>query len=72
MKLHKAILLTLLYSFSLELIGFWILLIPIEMESIRLIKASYFINSLISLILLLVLFKSIKQSDFLELKKNST
>ena len=62
MKLQKAILHTFLFILLLEFIGLWILLIPDEMESVSLIKASHFVNSIITLVWL-------KQSDLLKLDK---
>lgn len=47
----------------------WILLIPNEIENIGLIKVSHFINSFITLILLVLIFKSLKQPDLLKFKK---
>lgn len=69
MKLHKAILLTILYYLLVELIGLWILLIPADMESVNLIKASHFINSVVTLIFLLIIFKSIEKSNSLKFNK---
>ena len=67
MKLQKAILHTFLFILLLEFIGFWILLIPEEMENVSLIKASHFVNSIITLVFLIFIFKSLKQSDLLKL-----
>jgi membrane protease YdiL (CAAX protease family) len=69
MKLPKSILLTLFYFISLELIGFWIFLIPEETEYLNLLKASHLINTLATLIILIIVFKLIKRSDLLILKK---
>ncbi|MBC2845723.1 CPBP family intramembrane glutamic endopeptidase [Winogradskyella flava] len=69
MKLQKAIFHTFLFILFLELIGIWILLIPDEMESASLIKASHFINSIITLFFLVLIFISLKQSDLLKYNK---
>ncbi len=69
MKTQKAIFHTFLFILFLELIGMWILLIPDEIKNISLIKASHFINSFITLILLVLIFKSLKQPDLLKFKK---
>ena len=46
-----------------------IILIPDEMESVSLIKASHFVNSIITLVSLVFIFKWLKQSDLLKLDK---
>jgi len=69
MKLHKAILLTILYYIILELIGCWILLIPDEMEYLELFKISRLITSMITITFLVLIFKSFKQSDSLKFNK---
>jgi len=69
MKLQKAIFHTFLFILLLELIGIWILLIPDEMESASLIKAFHFINSIITLFFLVLIFISLKQSDLLKFNK---
>jgi membrane protease YdiL (CAAX protease family) len=69
MKLPKSILLTLLYFISLELIGFWIFLIPEETQYLDLLKASHLINTLATLIILIIVFKLIKRPDLLTLKR---
>jgi len=69
MKLHKAIFLSILYYAFLVLVELWILLIPREMASLELLKTSHLINSVATLIFLLFIFKLIKQTDLLKLKK---
>ena len=69
MKLQKAIFHTLLYILLLELTGFWILLIPDGTEYLNLIKASNLINSIVTLIFLVIISKSIKQVDLLKFNK---
>lgn len=69
MKVPKAIFLTILYFISLELIGLWILLIPDVIEYLGLIKSSHLINSVVSLIFLLLIFKIIKRTDLLKFNK---
>jgi membrane protease YdiL (CAAX protease family) len=69
MKYSKSILLTLLYSISTEIIALWIFLIPNKLEHINLIEASHFINSLITLILLIVFFILIRKAYLLKFRK---
>ena len=72
MKLYKAISLTILYYLLIELIGFWILLFPDEMENLVFIKSLHFINSIVTLIFLLLIFKSFKQNDLIKFKKTNS
>lgn len=69
MKLQTAIFHTFLFVLFLELIGIWPLLILDKIEDINFIKALYFINSFITLTLLILIFKSLKQSDLFKFNK---
>ena len=72
MKLHKAILLNISYYLLLEFIGLWILLIPEKIEYLELIKAYRFINSIVLLIFVILILKSIKEPNVLKFKKTDT
>lgn len=69
MKLFKAILLTIIYFVSLEVISLWALLIPQEIKYLDLLKVLTAINMLVNLIILMVVFKLIKRSDLLILEE---
>ena len=68
MKLPKSILLTILYYIFLELIGFWIILIPEETDT-GLLRVSPLINALAMLILLVIVFRLIGRYDLLVFNK---
>ena len=72
MKLTKSIVLTVLYFISLETIGSWVFLIPVETEYLDLLKATHLINSVVTLIVLIIVFKLIKRPDLLAFKKTKT
>ena len=70
MKLLKSIILTVLFYVTIEVIGLWILLIPLETnEYLDLLKGSHFISSIVALVILLSVFKLIKRTDLLKPKK---
>lgn len=69
MNIQKAFFLSVLYYLSIELIGFWILLVPLEMQTEGLLKGYFLINASIYLIVLLAVFKMLKQSNLLRFKK---
>lgn len=71
MKIHRAIFYTILYYTLLELIGLWVLIIPDEMNYSGFIKVSHLINSIVTLIFLILIFKSIKQPNLLKFKKTN-
>ncbi|PHS03438.1 MAG: hypothetical protein COA88_15870 [Kordia sp.] len=72
MKIPKSIFLTILYYVVSVLIGFWILLIPDEIEYINLLKSSHLYNTIVTLVVLIIAFKLIKRSDLLNLEKADT
>ena len=69
MNFKKAIFHTILFIFLLEIIGLWILFIPDEIKFIGLIKAFHLFDSVITLILIVFISKSVKQFDILKFNK---
>lgn len=72
MKLSKSFLLTILYFVSVELIGLWILLIPTEPVYLKLLNVVHLINSIITLLILVLVFKYLNQSTLLKFNKAET
>jgi CAAX protease family protein len=72
MNLSKAILFTVLYFIVIQIEGFWILIIPEKPEYLNFLNASLLINSIITLIILTLLFRIFKRADLLIFDKTKS
>jgi len=66
MRYPKSIFLAVLYYVFLNIIGLWVLLIPVETKFFYLLNYTHFVNSLIGLVSVYILFRVIKRVDLLK------
>lgn len=72
MTIPKAAFLSCMFVLLNEFVGCWILLIPIVGDYLWLLSSSRFISSVLSLIVLITIFRSINKSVILSFKKANT